>query len=318
MVLGQAQGTAAVFAALATGDREVAGHATVSLRLEPEPAGGGSADDLAARAAWRRHLERSLAESVASVSHLTAEEIAAELERGPTRTGRANRSRSGWPTGCARAAATAESAEFLAAGGLTTVSARWIFSSTKASSSSRRSASRCPTVERSTRCDEAVAAADAVGYPVVVKAQVHVGGRGKAGGVKLATDADEVREHAEQHPRHGHQGPHGARSCGSSTPPTSPRSTTPASPSIGRPRSTSACCRPQGGVEIETVADENPDAIAKIWIDPVDGLDRGRLPRRGSLAAKLDPEATDGAVDILRKLYTAYVEGDADLSRSTR
>ena len=44
--------------------------------------------------------------------------------------------------------------------------------------------------------DEAVAAADAVGYPVVVKAQVHVGGRGKAGGVKLANDADEVREHA--------------------------------------------------------------------------------------------------------------------------
>ena len=44
--------------------------------------------------------------------------------------------------------------------------------------------------------DEAVAAADAVGYPVVVKAQVHVGGRGKAGGVKLAKDAAECREHA--------------------------------------------------------------------------------------------------------------------------
>ena len=44
--------------------------------------------------------------------------------------------------------------------------------------------------------DEAVAAADKAGYPVVVKAQVQVGGRGKAGGVKLATDADEVRFHA--------------------------------------------------------------------------------------------------------------------------
>ena len=44
--------------------------------------------------------------------------------------------------------------------------------------------------------DEAVAAAEALGYPVVVKAQVHVGGRGKAGGVKLASDVDEVREHA--------------------------------------------------------------------------------------------------------------------------
>ena len=44
--------------------------------------------------------------------------------------------------------------------------------------------------------DEALAAAERVGYPVVVKAQVLVGGRGKAGGVKLATNADEVREHA--------------------------------------------------------------------------------------------------------------------------
>ena len=44
--------------------------------------------------------------------------------------------------------------------------------------------------------DEAVAVAERVGYPAVVKAQVKVGGRGKAGGVKLANNADEVREHA--------------------------------------------------------------------------------------------------------------------------
>ena len=44
--------------------------------------------------------------------------------------------------------------------------------------------------------DEAVASADRVGYPVVVKAQVQVGGRGKAGGVKLATNTDEARTHA--------------------------------------------------------------------------------------------------------------------------
>src|SRR3954454_19200488 len=46
--------------------------------------------------------------------------------------------------------------------------------------------------------DEAVAQADRVGYPVVVKAQVQVGGRGKAGGIKLANNADEVRFHAAQ------------------------------------------------------------------------------------------------------------------------
>ena len=44
--------------------------------------------------------------------------------------------------------------------------------------------------------EEAVAVAERVGYPVVVKAQVKVGGRGKAGGVKLANDIDEVRLHA--------------------------------------------------------------------------------------------------------------------------
>ena len=44
--------------------------------------------------------------------------------------------------------------------------------------------------------DQAVAAADQAGYPVVVKAQVQVGGRGKAGGIKLANDSAEVRTHA--------------------------------------------------------------------------------------------------------------------------
>src|SRR4030088_2821570 len=46
--------------------------------------------------------------------------------------------------------------------------------------------------------DDAVRAADEVGYPVVVKAQVLVGGRGKAGGVKSAGDEHEAREHAEK------------------------------------------------------------------------------------------------------------------------
>ena len=68
----------------------------------------------------------------------------------------------------------------------------------------------------------------------------------------------------------------------------------------------------QGGVEIETVAEENPDAIAKIWVDPVDGLTEAAA-RAWVAAAKLNPAATDGAVDILLKLYRAYTEGDADL-----
>jgi succinyl-CoA synthetase beta subunit len=68
----------------------------------------------------------------------------------------------------------------------------------------------------------------------------------------------------------------------------------------------------EGGVEIETVAEKDPDAIAKIHINPVDGLDEATV-REWVAVAKLDPEATDGAVDILLKLYRAYTEGDADL-----
>ena len=68
----------------------------------------------------------------------------------------------------------------------------------------------------------------------------------------------------------------------------------------------------QGGVEIEAVAEKDPDAIAKIWIDPVDGLDE-TTARTWVEAAKLSPKANDGAVDILLKLYRAYVDGDADL-----
>ncbi len=68
----------------------------------------------------------------------------------------------------------------------------------------------------------------------------------------------------------------------------------------------------QGGVEIETVADEDPDAIAKIWIDPVEGLS-DEVARAWVAAAKLDPTADEGAVELLKKLYTAFTDGDADL-----
>ena len=53
-----------------------------------------------------------------------------------------------------------------------------------------------PSGEVAFSVDEAVAAAGRLGLPVVVKAQVHTGGRGKAGGVKLAADIDAVRQHA--------------------------------------------------------------------------------------------------------------------------
>jgi succinyl-CoA synthetase beta subunit len=68
----------------------------------------------------------------------------------------------------------------------------------------------------------------------------------------------------------------------------------------------------QGGVEIEAVADSNPEAIARLHIDPFDGLSE-QACRAWVEAAQLNPKATDGTVDILMKLYNAYVDGDADL-----
>jgi succinyl-CoA synthetase beta subunit len=160
--------------------------------------------------------------------------------------------------------------------------------------------------------DEAVAIAERIGYPVVVKAQVQVGGRGKAGGIKLAGDADEVRTHAGNilgMDIKGHtveiiwieRASDIAEEYYASF--TLDRS---AKKHLGM-------LSAEGGVEIEAVAAENPDAIAKIHIDPVDGLIEEQA-RAWVAAANLNPQATEGTGDILRKLYTAYVEGDADLA----
>ena len=54
-----------------------------------------------------------------------------------------------------------------------------------------------PKGEPATGVEEAVTAAEAIGFPCVVKAQVLIGGRGKAGGIKIANNSDEAREHAE-------------------------------------------------------------------------------------------------------------------------
>ena len=162
-----------------------------------------------------------------------------------------------------------------------------------------------------TTVDEGVAAAEAVGYPVVVKAQVLVGGRGKAGGVKLASNVDEVREHASNiigMDIKGHRVDVVWIEKASDI-----AEEYYASFTLDRGAKLHlGMLSAQGGVEIETVADENPDAIARIHVNPVDGLSEGAC-RSWVEAAELDPAATEGAVEILMKLYTAYTEADADL-----
>jgi len=160
--------------------------------------------------------------------------------------------------------------------------------------------------------DEAVAVAERVGYPVVVKAQVQVGGRGKAGGIKLANDADEVRTHASNilgMDIKGHTVEIVWVEVASDIDEEYYASFT-----LDRgAKKHLGMLSASGGVEIETVAEEDPDAIAKIHIDPVDGLTEARA-REWVAAARLNPKATEGAVDILQKLYRAYTEGDADLT----
>jgi succinyl-CoA synthetase beta subunit len=159
--------------------------------------------------------------------------------------------------------------------------------------------------------DDAVAAAARVGFPVVIKAQVQVGGRGKAGGVKLATNADEVRTHAGNIIGMDIKG-HVVRVVWVEHASDIAEEYY-ASFTLDRSAKLHlGMLSAQGGVEIEAVADANPEAISRIHVDPVTGLTEAAC-RAWVEGAKLDPQATDGAVDILMKLYNAYVDGDCDL-----
>src|SRR3954454_13624792 len=159
--------------------------------------------------------------------------------------------------------------------------------------------------------DDAVIAAERLGYPVVVKAQVLVGGRGKAGGIKLANTPDEVRTHAGNILGLDIKGHVVGRVWVEHASDISAEHYESFTPDRTAKRHLGMLSA-RGGIEIETVAEEDPDAIARIHIDPVDGLDEATA-RSWVAAAELDPAATDGAVDILLKLYRAYEDGDADL-----
>ena len=159
--------------------------------------------------------------------------------------------------------------------------------------------------------DEAVAAAERIGYPAVVKAQVHIGGRGKAGGIKAVADAAGARAAAEAilgMDIKGHRVNTLWVEAASDI-----AAEYYASFTLDRSaRRHLGILSAQGGVDIEQVAETDPEAIAKIWVDPLDGLDE-ETARAWVSAARLHQRAEEQAVDILRNLYSAYVEGDADL-----
>ena len=160
--------------------------------------------------------------------------------------------------------------------------------------------------------DEAVAAADAAGYPVVVKAQVQVGGRGKAGGIKLANDADEVRLHAGNILGMDIKGHVVKRVWVEHASDIAEEYY--ASFTLDRSaKQHLLMLSAQGGVEIEEVAARDPEAIVRLHIDPVDGLSVDAA-HAAAEAARINPDAVDGVAEILVLLYRCYTEGDCDLA----
>jgi succinyl-CoA synthetase beta subunit len=159
--------------------------------------------------------------------------------------------------------------------------------------------------------EEALDAADDIGYPCVVKAQVQIGGRGKAGGIKVAHDRDEVREHAEAILGMDIRGLtvhelwiEAASEIASEY-----------YASVIFDRSAKApliMLSTKGGMDIEEVAETDPDAIARLHIDPLLGY-QDFHGRRVAFEAGVDEDVVRPVGAMLAKLYEVFVEEDATL-----
>ncbi len=159
---------------------------------------------------------------------------------------------------------------------------------------------------------EAVSAADHAQYPVVVKAQVQVGGRGKAGGIKLALDSDEVRLHAGNILGMNIKGHIVKRVWVEHASDIAEEYY--ASFTLDRAaKQHLLMLSAQGGVEIEEVAAHDPSAIVRLHINPIIGLSI-ETARRAAIEAKISERALDGVADILVKLYECFTKGDCDLA----
>src|SRR3954462_6233691 len=149
--------------------------------------------------------------------------------------------------------------------------------------------------------DAAKAAAEEIGGPCVVKAQVKAGGRGKAGGVKLAKTADEAYEHASNILGMEIKGLTVNRVL--VTPATPPEEEYYFSFLLDRSNRQYLCIASvEGGVEIEEVAKTNPEAVKQIPIDPGTGVDAAKA-REIVAEAKFPEELVDQAVAMVLALW---------------
>jgi succinyl-CoA synthetase beta subunit len=160
--------------------------------------------------------------------------------------------------------------------------------------------------------DGAVKIAESIGYPVVVKAQVQVGGRGKAGGIKLAENVDEVRLHAGNILGMDIKGHMVKRVWIERASDIAEEYY--ASFTLDRAaKQHLLMLSAQGGVDIEEVAAKDPDAIVKLHVNPIEGLSTSRA-REAAKDAKIPAAALDGVAEILVKLYECFTKGDCDLA----
>ena len=162
-----------------------------------------------------------------------------------------------------------------------------------------------------TQAQQAAAAAEALGGRVVVKAQVKTGGRGKAGGVKLAVDPADAVVKAEQILDMDIKG-HTVRRV-LLAPAANIAEEYYFSFLVDRANRNYLCIASiEGGVEIEVTAVENPSAVAKISIDPLVGVDDAKAAEIVA-ATRFPAEVADEAIGVITKLWAAFIAEDATL-----
>jgi succinyl-CoA synthetase beta subunit len=163
-----------------------------------------------------------------------------------------------------------------------------------------------------TTVEDAVAAANEIGYPVVVKAQVLIGGRGKAGGVKLADDEAQAREHAANILGLDIKG-HIVRTLWiehASDIATEYYASVLLDRSAKQPM---VIFSVEGGVEIEQVAEESPDKLVRHHVDALEGLSREEAIEIATKGGA-DADVIDGVADALLALYEVWLKEDATLA----
>ena len=166
-----------------------------------------------------------------------------------------------------------------------------------------------PDSQRATSSDEVLTAVEDIGYPAAIKAQVHVGGRGKAGGIKIAGNKQEAKAYAEEILGMEIKG----YTVNSVLVEASVDFENELYIGITMDRSSGkpvAMVSTEGGVDIESVAAETPDAIAREHIDPVFGLHPYQA-RRAVYDAGVPSDVASDVAHILSTLYTQYESADA-------